>query len=130
MEPHARKQIVVVGDKVLILPDSDEGRTQHGLYLPPSVKEKEKVQSGYVVKVGPGYPVPNPSFIDQEPWSTTPKEPVKYIPLQAEEGDYAIFLRDQAIEFESKKYLIVPQSAILILIRKDIAGEVTKYEKG
>jgi chaperonin GroES len=90
------------------------------------VKEKEKVQSGYIINVGPGYPVPNPNYIDQESWSTTPKDPVKYIPLQAEEGDYAIFLRDQAIEieFESKKYLIVPQSAILVLIRKDIMEEI------
>ncbi|MGA2622292.1 MAG: co-chaperone GroES family protein [Bacteroidota bacterium] len=126
MEFSSRKELIVVGDKVLILPESDAERTEHGLYLPPSVKEKEKVHSGYVVKVGPGYPVPNPHFIDQEPWSTTPKDPVKYIPLQAEQGDYAIFLRDQAIEieFESKKYLIVPQSAILVLIRKDILKEL------
>ena len=118
--------MLVVGDRVLILPDTDKERTEHGLYLPPTVREKEKVQSGYVVKVGPGYPVPNPQFIEQEPWSTTPKEPVKYIPLQAEEGDYAIFLRDQAIEieFEQKKYLIVPQSAILVLIRKELTEEI------
>lgn len=112
-------KIIVIGDKVLISPESDKDKTEHGLYLPPNVKEKEKVQSGYIVKVGPGYPVPNPQFIDQEPWSTTPKDPVKYIPLQAEEGDYALFVKDQSIEieYESKKYLIVPQSAILLLIR-------------
>ncbi len=112
-------KIIVIGDKVLIAAESDKDKTEHGLYLPPTVKEKEKVQSGYIVKVGPGYPVPNPQFIDQEPWSTTPKDPVKYIPLQAEEGDYAIFIKEQAIEieYESKKYLIVPQSAILVLIR-------------
>lgn len=112
-------KIIVIGDKVLIAPESNENKTEHGLYLPPTVKEKEKVQGGYIVKVGPGYPVPNPQFIDQEPWSTTPKDPVKYIPLQAEEGDYALFVKDQSveIEYESKKYLIVPQSAILLLIR-------------
>ena len=122
MTSTTKKNIIVVGDKVLILPDSDKERTEHGLYLPPTVREKEKIQSGYIINVGPGYPVPNPNFIDQEPWSTAPKEPVKYIPLQAEEGDYAIFLRDHAIEieYESKKYLIVPQSAILLLIRRDL----------
>lgn len=116
------KQIIIVGDRVLIVPDTDKDRNEHGLYLPPSVKEKEKVQSGYIVNVGPGYPVPNPSFIDQESWSTTPKEPVTYIPLQAEEGDYALFLKDQAIEieYESKKYLIVHQVAILMLMRRGI----------
>ena len=121
MDQFGRKQIIVVGDRVLIIPDTDKDRTEHGLYLPPSVKEKEKVQTGYIVKVGPGYPVPNPNFIDQESWSPSPKEPVKYIPLQAEEGDYAIFLRDQAIEieYEAKQYLIIAQSAVLMLIRRN-----------
>jgi co-chaperonin GroES (HSP10) len=125
MELRTRKKLVVVGDKVLIAPDKEQERTSQGLYLPPGVKEKEKVQTGYVVKTGPGYPVANPNFIDQEPWSTTPKDPVKYIPLQAEEGDYAIFLRDAAveIEYEGKEYLIVNQSSILMLIRPgDIEG--------
>ena len=116
-----RKKLIVVGDKVLIDPDKEEERSPHGLYLPPGVKQREKVQTGYVVKVGPGYPVANPNYIDQEPWSTTPKDPVKYIPLQAEEGDYAVFLRDSAIEiqYEGKEYLIVPQSALMMLIRPE-----------
>ena len=120
MEIKTRKKIILVGDKVLVAPDSDSDRTAHGLYLPPGVKEKEKVQSGIVVKVGPGYAVPNQQYLDQEQWSTTPKEPVKYLPLQAEEGDYALFLRDSAIEIEydERKYLIVPHSAILMLIRR------------
>jgi chaperonin GroES len=121
MEITSGKQIIIVGDRVLVVPDNDQERTEHGLYLPPGIKEKEKVQSGYIVRVGPGFPVPNPHFIDQESWSPSPKDPVKYIPLQAEEGDYAIFLRDQAIEIEydGKKYLIVPQAAILMLIRRN-----------
>ncbi len=122
------KEIVVVGDRVLILPDADKDRTEHGLYLPPSVKEREKILCGYIVKVGPGYAIPNPQFIDQESWSTTPKEPVKYVPLQVEEGDYAMFLKDQAIdiEYEGKKYLIVPQSAILLVIRRNPIDELEK----
>ncbi|HLX11337.1 MAG TPA: co-chaperone GroES family protein [Bacteroidota bacterium] len=122
MEISPIKEIIVVGDRALIQPDSDKERTTHGLYLPPTVREKDKVNGGYIVKVGPGFPIPNPHFIDQEPWSTSSKDPVKYIPLQAEAGDYALFLRDQAIEieFNSKKYLIVSQSAILVLVRSDI----------
>lgn len=121
MNESTRKKMIVIGDRALIIPDSDQERSEHGLYLPPGVKEKEKVQTGYIVKMGPGYPIANPHFLDQESWSPAPKEPVKYIPLQAEEGDYAIFLRDHAIEieYEGKKYLIVPQSAILILIRRN-----------
>ena len=47
---------------------------------------------------------------------------IKYIPLQANEGDDAIFLRESAveIEFEEKKYLIVSHSAILALVRIEI----------
>ncbi len=128
MDNIARKEIVVVGDRVLILPDNDKERTEHGLYLPPSVREKEKIQCGYIVKLGPGFPVPNPQYMDQESWSSTPKEPVKYIPLQVEEGDYAMFLRDQAIEieFDGKKYLIVTQNAILLVVRRSLLENITK----
>lgn len=120
MELTTRKKIILVGDKVLIAPDVEENRTEHGLYLPPGVKEKEKVQGGMVVQVGPGYAIANPNYIDQEPWSTSPKEPVKYIPLQAEIGDYALFLRENAveIEYEGLKYYIVSHSSILMLVRK------------
>ncbi len=119
MDIKTRKKTILVGDRVLILPDKNQEKTEHGLYLPPGVKDKEKVMGGTVVRVGPGYAIANPNYIDQEPWSTSAKEPVKYIPLQAEEGDYALFYRDQAaeIEFEGEKYFIVSQSSILMLIR-------------
>jgi chaperonin GroES len=118
MDVKTRRKIVLVGDKVLVSPDKNQERTEHGLYLPPGVKDKEKVQGGTVVQAGPGYAIANPNFIDQEPWST-PREPVKYIPLQVEAGDYALFLRDQAveIEFEGEKYFIVGHSSILMLVR-------------
>jgi chaperonin GroES len=120
MEVRTRKKIILVGDRVLIAPDKESDRTEHGLYLPPGVKEKDRVQGGIVVQVGPGHPIVNPNFIDQEPWSTSPKEPVKYIPMQAEDGDYALFLRDAAveIEYERTKYLIISHSSILMLIRR------------
>src|ERR1035437_8057771 len=112
------KKFIVVGDRVLIRPESESGKTQSGLYLPPGVSERERVQSGYILKVGPGYPIP--ANVEEEPWKEK-KEAVKYIPLQAKEGDLAIFLRKEAfeIEFEKEKFLIVPQSAILLIIRND-----------
>lgn len=127
MDVKSRKKLLLVGDKVLVTPDRDQDRTEHGLYLPPGVKEKEKVQSGVVVQVGPGYPMANPQFMDQEPWSTTPRDPVKFLPLQAEVGDIALFLRDSAIEieFEGTKYLIVPHSSILMLVRRSDFGQFT-----
>ncbi len=119
MDVKTRRKIVLVGDKVLVLPDKNQERTEHGLYLPPGVKDREKVQGGIVVQSGPGYAIANPNYIDQEPWSTSPREPVKYIPLQVEAGDYALFLRDQSveIEFEREKYFIISQSSILMLVR-------------
>ena len=111
-------QLVIVGDRVLILPDEEGDKTDTGLYLPQGVKEKEKVQSGTVFKVGPGYPVPETNTIEIEPWQS-PKFDNKYFPLQAQEGDYCIFLRNAGIEleFEKKKYVVVPHSAILVLLR-------------
>lgn len=111
-------KFIVVGDRVLIKPQEDSNKTSTGLYLPAGVSEKEKIQSGYVMKVGPGYATSTQN--DDEPWKEK-DEQVKYIPLQAKEGDIAIFLRKEAfeIEFDKEKYLIVPNSAILLLIRND-----------
>ncbi len=53
-EDNKLKNLVVVGDRVLIKPKKVNERTQSGLYLPPGVQEKEKIQSGYIMKVGPG----------------------------------------------------------------------------
>jgi co-chaperonin GroES (HSP10) len=120
-----KKQIIVVGDRVLIKQDNSKERTSFGLYLPQGVETKEKVQGGYVVKSGPGYPLPDPTTMSDEPWDHSKIE-AKYIPLQAEEGDYALFIRKAAveIEFEKENYLIVPQAAILILIRDDILNQI------
>lgn len=112
------QKFIVVGDRVLIRPQEDNNKTTSGLYLPAGVAEKERIQSGYVIKVGPGYATSAQS--DDEPWKEKTDQ-VKYIPLQATEGDLAIFLRKEAfeIEFEKEKFLIVPNSAILLLIRND-----------
>jgi co-chaperonin GroES (HSP10) len=119
-----RKHMIVVGDRILLELDDGQDKTKAGLYLPASVREREKVATGRVVNVGPGYPVPNPTYSDDEPWSK-PKDPARYIPLQAREGDYAIFLREQGVEveIEEKKYLIVPQSAVLMLVRSELVEE-------
>lgn len=112
------KKLIVIGDRVLIKPGQPDERTASGLYLPPGVQEKEKVQQGYIIKTGPGYAIPIPA--DDEPWKTE-EEQVKYIPLQAREGDLAIFLLSGATEiiYEGEKYFIVPQSAILMLEREE-----------
>jgi len=112
------KKLIIIGDRLLVRPTRPNERTQTGLFLPPGVQEKEKVQQGYIIKAGPGYVIPIPS--DDEPWKTQ-EEQVKYIPLQAKEGDLAIFLSGAATEimYEGEKYFIVPQSAILMLEREE-----------
>jgi len=113
------KKLVIVGDRVLIKPKKADDRTKSGLYLPPGVHEKEQVYSGYIMKIGPGWPIPMP-IEDDEPWKEK-DEQVKYIPLQAKEGDLAIFLQKSAHEvfYEGEKYYIVPQNAILMLERDE-----------
>ena len=113
------KNLIVVGDRVLIKPKKVSEQTKSGLYLPPGVQEKEKVQSGYVMKVGPGYPIPV-ALEEDEPWKEK-EEQVRYVPLQAREGDLAIFLQKGAFEviYENEKYFIVPQASILMLEREE-----------
>jgi co-chaperonin GroES (HSP10) len=111
------QKLIIIGDRVLIRPTTTNEKTNSGLYLPPGVQEKEKVQQGYIIKTGPGYALPAPA--EEEPWKE--EEPVRYIPLQAKEGDLAIFLLSGATEvmYQDQKYFIVPQSAILMLEREE-----------
>ena len=113
-------KLIVVGDRVLIKPKGPADKTHGGLYLPQGVQEKERIQSGYVMKVGPGYPMPFPPEGDEEPWKER-EELIKYIPLQAREGDLAIFIQNGSYEviYENEKYFIVPQAAILLLERDE-----------
>lgn len=113
------KKLIVVGDRVLIKPKKPSEKTESGLFLPPGVQEKDRVQSGYIMKTGPGYPIPLP-VDDDEPWKEN-EEKIKYIPLQAKVGDLAIFLQKSAFEviYEGDKYYIVPQASILMLEREE-----------
>lgn len=113
------KRLIVVGDRVLVEPEEGEDRTKVGLYLPPTAVDKQEVRGGTVVATGPGTPVGAPTELDDEPWKISSGEP-RYVPMQAEVGDYAIFFRKAAVEitFEGKRYLVVPQAAILTLVRE------------
>jgi co-chaperonin GroES (HSP10) len=114
------RNLIVVGDRLLVRPEKQDSKTTGGLYLPPGYKEKEEVQSGYVIKVGPGYPIPVPADDADEPWKNV-EDKIRYIPLQAKEGDKAIFMQKGAVEiiYNQEKYFIVPQHSILLLERDD-----------
>ncbi len=111
--------LIIVGDRVLVKPRSQQDKTKSGLYLPPGVAEKERIYTGYVIKVGPGYPIPTMMDYD-EPWKDK-SEQVKYVPLQAKVGDLAVYLQSSGydIEINNQKYVIIPYNAILLLFRDE-----------
>jgi len=113
------EKFIMVGDRVLIKPKTLSGKTKTGLYLPPTVQESEEILSGYIVKAGPGYPIPAVSEED-EAWKQK-QDNVKYVPLQARMGDLAVYLNKSGyeIEFNKEKYIILPHSAILMIIRDE-----------
>ncbi len=113
------KQLLVVGDRVLVKPEKSENMTKVGLFLPPGVLEKEEVRSGSIVAIGPGQPLPPPTE-EHEPWKDGYRAP-RFLPMQVQLGDYALFFRKAAIEisFEDEQFLVVPYGAILVLVRGD-----------
>jgi len=118
MMAELRKKLIVVGDRVLIRPEEGEERTGSGLYLPQTAVAGRQAGGGWVVQVGPGVPIPEPADPDDELFGR--ENPPRYLPLQAQEGDFALFLKKAAVEitFEGKQYLIVPNSALLVLMRE------------
>lgn len=84
-----------LGTRVLIEPLKAEERTQGGIIIPDSAKEKP--QSGKVIAVGPGS---------------------KDEPMEVKIGDVVLYGKyaGTEINYESKDYLIMSQSDILAVI--------------
>ncbi len=122
------REVVVVGDRVLIKQEEMEHKTDVGLYLPQTVVEKEEVQSGRVVECGPGIPLPE-TRDDDEPWKASENEP-RYLPMQAQVGDFALFMKKASMEikFEGAQYLIVPHGSILLLVRDGQRSILDEFE--
>ena len=112
-------KIILVGDYVLIKPTTPAQRTESGLYLPQGMHKKEELRTGYVVKAGPGYPIPVVQD-DDEPWKDK-RENVRYVPLQPQEGDLAIYMQASVhdLVFNNEAYVITSHRAILMLVRED-----------
>lgn len=115
-----RKRLIVVGDNLMVRPEN-RTKTSAGLYLPATVGDRDQVATGWVVEVGPGLAYPELVEPDSEPWQRKERK-ARYVPPQANEGDYAIFMKKAAIEisYEEQKYLIVPNSAVLALLREEL----------
>src|SRR5690554_4647190 len=117
------EKFIMVGDRVLVKPKKPSSKTKTGLYLPPTVQERENIQSGYIIKAGPGYPIP--AISDEDDAWKQKQDNVKYVPLQAQRGDLAVYLSKSGfeIEFNREKYVILPHSAILLVIRDEAIME-------
>lgn len=119
------KELIVVGDRVLVRVEEGEERSNVGLILPSTAVESQQVQGGTIVATGPGLPMPSPEMSSDEPWRTSsaPRE-TRFVPMQARTGDYALFFRKAAVEitFEGERFLVVPQVAILALVRDELHG--------
>jgi co-chaperonin GroES (HSP10) len=116
------KRLIVTGDRLLVSPLSASERTHTGLYLPDSAVDGKQVSSGWVEAIGPGYPVPVAPDPSEEPWKQTAgREERCYFPLQAEKGDFVLYVKNAAYEvnLDGKKYFVVPNSAVLVLLRED-----------
>lgn len=118
------KRLIVVGDRVLVKSEEGEERTKVGLYLPSTAVDSQAVQGGKIVATGPGLPMPDLADASDEPWRqiTGSQRETRFVPMQARTGDYALFFRKAAVEitFENDRYLVVPQSAILALVRDEV----------
>ena len=119
------KQLFVVGDRVLIEPETGEKTTEVGLILPANAVAKEAVHAGRVIAVGPGTPLPPPSEDLDETWRD-PEPARRFLPMQVQVGDHVTFFRKAAIEIsiEHTNYLVVPQHAILILTRDGLGSAI------
>jgi chaperonin GroES len=115
------KRLLVVGDRVLVKLEDGEQRSKVGLYLPPTAVDNQAVQGGEIVATGPGLALPDIADHGDEPWRVTGMgREARFVPMQAQVGDYALFFRKAAVEitFEGEQYLVVPQAAILALVRE------------
>jgi chaperonin GroES len=115
-----KKELIVVGDRLLIRPEQGEERTNAGLILPQTAVSSRQARGGWVVSVGPGTPIVTPVDLMENGWGEEDGPQPRFVPMQAQEGDYALFLHKAAVEitFEGKKYLIVPNNAVLVLVRE------------
>ena len=111
------KHIHIVGDRVLVKPLEAGDRSLGGLFLPPTVQEKEKTAMGIVARVGPGILIPTHDDED-EFWK--PATERKYIPLEVEVGDIVVYLQKFSIEISinGETFFIVPYHAILLYVRE------------
>jgi hypothetical protein len=118
------RQVLVVGDRVLCRIEEGESITDAGLILPATVADQQQVQAGRIVSVGPGVAASHSVFApdSSEDWERHRAEP-RYVAMQAQPGDVAVFYKKAAVEvsIDGQKLVVVPHGAILVLLRDSAA---------
>ena len=133
MMARLKKKLIVVGDRLLVRPEEGDERTNAGLYLPQTAIASRQAAGGWVVSVGPGVPIVNPLAMSEDSWAEGGEAArAHYLPMQAQEGDYVLFMRKAAVEitFEKRAYLIVPNGAVLVLVREGFEAEAPGWTPG
>jgi chaperonin GroES len=93
-----------LGDKILVKRAEAQTKTDSGIYLPESAKDKPK--EGKVIALGQGI---------------LNKDTGKYIPFTVKKGDRIIFTSYSGTEvkLDNEEYLIMTEDDILGVIEKD-----------
>jgi co-chaperonin GroES (HSP10) len=113
------RRLLVVGDRVLVRPEEGESMTNAGLILPASVADREEVQTGRVLAVGPGMALPPSNLeLDDEKVRAEPR----WVAMQARAGDLVVFSRKAAVDIvvEDDRLVVVPHAALLVILRSDL----------
>ncbi len=96
------KQIIPLGDRVLVRPLERETVTASGIIIPDTVN-KERPETGKVIAVGEG----------------KMNDDGKVIPMKVKVGDTELFAKygPDEIKLEGEDYLIVSETSILAVIK-------------
>ena len=98
----AKKEIIPLGDRVLVKPMEKEKKTKSGIIIPDTV-DKERPEMGKVIAVGEG------KMTDEG----------KVIPPRVKVGQTVLFAKygPDEIKIDDEEYLIVSESNILAIIK-------------
>jgi chaperonin GroES len=90
-----------LGDRVVIEPIEEKGKTKAGIYLPETA-DKERPEQGKIIAAGPG------KLNDEG----------KRIPIGVKKGDTVLFTKygPNEIKVDEKEYLIAREEDILAII--------------
>ena len=98
----SKKEIVPLGDRVLVKPMEKEKKTKSGIIIPDTV-DKERPEMGKIIAVGEG------KITDEG----------KVIPIKVKVGNTVLFTKygPDEVKIDDEEYLIVSESNILAIIK-------------